>query len=170
MKTEKAVAPILAVGCGNPDAGQDCFGVRVADALQRMPCRGLEVCTLGMRPADLLDQLPGRAGLIVLDAARRTGTSRIGPFDLDWYGAERRDLNIGLSLSSHGQNIAYCLSLADELGWLPPRVRLLGVTIQDALLGGDLGEACAYWVPEVARRALQHARAWLAAVQGASHA
>jgi hydrogenase maturation protease len=170
MKSEKPVAPILAVGCGNPAAGQDSFGVRVAAALRGMPCRGLEICTLGMRPADLLDQLPGRAGLIVLDAARRPGTTRIEPFDLDWYGPERRDLNIGLSLSSHGQNIAFCLILADELGWLPPRVRLLGVTIQEALLGGDVGEACERWVPEVARRAVHCAQEWLAAIRGTNHA
>ncbi|MFH1843913.1 MAG: hydrogenase maturation protease [bacterium] len=162
MSRSTPVCPILAVGCGNPDAGEDGFGLRVTQALAARPCPGLEVVALGTRPADLLDVLSDRTGLLVIDAARRPDGSSGQFFDLDWYGPARRRLVFAAPLSSHGRTIADFLVLAETLELLPARVQLLGATIAHAEPGAGLGESCERLVMDVVRAVQRHTRRWLA--------
>jgi hydrogenase maturation protease len=170
MTGQPTVAPILITGCGNADAADDGFGLQVVRRLAQHPVEGVELLELGSRPAFLLDHLQERAGLIVIDAAMAAGipTGRI--FDEDWYGPVRQDLLAEKSCSTHGLGIVTQLALAQTLGLLPVRTRLLGITIDDATFGhGPSDESCGR-ITDVAGLAVRHAVAWLAAPGEASDA
>ena len=65
--------PILVAAYGNDMAGDDAFGPLAAEAVRAMRLPGVEVVSLGMRPASLLDHLAGCRAACVVDAARCEG-------------------------------------------------------------------------------------------------
>jgi hydrogenase maturation protease len=170
MTDPSTVAPILIAGCGNGDAADDGFGLLVIRRLAQQPVAGVELLELGGRPILLLDQLPARAGLIVIDAARAEGMPAGQVFDEDWYGSVRGHLAAERSCSTHGFGIATQLALARTLGLLPARTRLLGVTIENIGLGQEPSGKLQYRIDEVAGRAAVWAAAWLASPEGAPDA
>jgi Ni,Fe-hydrogenase maturation factor len=65
--------PILVAAYGNDLAADDAFGPLVAEAVRARSLAGVAVANLGMKPASLLDHLPGRRAVCVVDAARCDG-------------------------------------------------------------------------------------------------
>ncbi|MAT72771.1 MAG: hypothetical protein CMJ58_25100 [Planctomycetaceae bacterium] len=136
-----AVAPVLVVGCGNKLAGDDAFGPAVIAELQRRRLPGVECVDLGMRPFALCERLPGRAALVVVDAAETTGGIAAGELvDVDFFAADVRLLH-DVALSTHGLSLPDELEMARTLGWLPAEVRLVAATVNDATVGKPMTAA-----------------------------
>jgi Ni,Fe-hydrogenase maturation factor len=68
-----AVLPILIAAYGNDMAADDAFGPLVAEALRATTPANVEIVSLGMKPAGLLDILANRRALCVVDAAHCDG-------------------------------------------------------------------------------------------------
>ena len=88
---------------------------------------------LDIRPAALLDYLPGRSGLILVDAVHAPGLTPGRVLDWDWFSSDRPELVNDDTMSTHGLSLAMQLEMADRLAMLPPYVRLIGLTIDSAL-------------------------------------
>jgi Ni,Fe-hydrogenase maturation factor len=80
-------APILVAVCGNADAGDDALGPLVAGALHAHALLNIEVLNLGLRPAALLDHLPDRHALLLVDAVQLPGVPAGRIVECDWSAA-----------------------------------------------------------------------------------
>ncbi len=126
---------ILVATCGNVMASDDAFGPLVARELRRRGLPGVEVVDLDIRPAALLDYLPGKSGLVLVDAVVAPGLEPGEVLDIDWFSPDRPGLVNDDTMSTHGLSIAMQLDLADRLGLLPKRVRLVAACIEPASVG-----------------------------------
>ncbi len=133
--TGQRVQPILVAACGNTLAGDDAFGPLVARALGAQPLGGVAVIDLGMRPAGLLDFLPGRRALILVDAALSAHHAAGELLDLDFFGPDRPELCADRLTSTHAFSLAGQLELAEALGMLPPVVRLVALVAGNTQVG-----------------------------------
>jgi hydrogenase maturation protease len=143
--------PTLIIACGNPDAGDDAFGYSVAKKLRTDPLPGMKVIDLGTRPTDLLADLQEYAALIIVDAVLCPGEKPGAIIDTDWFDPARPALINEATLSSHGMSIGEVIYLSESLGMLPSIVRLLGVNIGRAEIGGLMTQAVQACVADVAR-------------------
>lgn len=127
---------VLIACCGNRDAGDDAFGPLVARELTLRPSSRRRVVDLSMQPAAVLDVLPGHGALIVVDAVRIDASATGELIDLDWSEARAAIAATGhVSTSSHGLDLADQLDLAQTLGILPSRSRLIGLATAGAAVG-----------------------------------
>jgi hydrogenase maturation protease len=129
------VQPILVAACGNTLAGDDAFGPLVARALGARTPPGVEVIDLGMRPAGLVDHLPGRRGVILVDAALSPDHAAGALLDLDFFDPRRPALCADRLTSTHAFSLAGQLELAQALGMLPPVVRLVALVARNTQVG-----------------------------------
>ncbi len=127
--------PILVAACGNTLAGDDAFGPLVAQELQRRPPAGVDVIDLGMRPAGLIDHLPGRRVVILVDAALWPGHAPGELLDMDFFDPLRPPLCADRITSTHALSLAGQLELAEALGMLPEIVRLVALVAQATHVG-----------------------------------
>lgn len=152
--------PILITACGNPRSpwmNADALGPLVAQRLQgrqpgpaqkvqgpenggEVPCR-VEIVNLGMRPAALLDHLPGRQALGVVDAVTGAGFAVGQVVEVDWFDPRRPQLVHEDVLSTHGLSLGAQLELARQLGMLPARVRLFGLAVMGGRVPASGGRA-----------------------------
>ena len=142
--TGHIVQPILIAACGNMLAGDDAFGPLVARELMRHKLEGVEVVDLGMRPAGLLDHLPGRRAVIIVDAAVSPGTTPGVLIEMDFFApppAHRPALCADRATSTHALSIAGQLELAQALGLLPDTVRLLALIVEKIDIGTEAAHA-----------------------------
>lgn len=121
--------PILIACCGNPIMGDDAFGPLVASELRRRPAAGVEVLELAAKPASLLDHLPQRSAMLIVDAAVAPGRPLGDLIEMDWDSPRRPALVSERSISTHGISIADQIVLARATGLLPAVVRLFAVSI-----------------------------------------
>jgi hydrogenase maturation protease len=117
---------------GSP-SGDDQAGWLTVDALlaSSMHVGGEIVIEKLDRPgANLIPAMANASWVILVDAMQSNGAvGQIRRFDqTDWSGFCR-------GLSSHGFGVLDALSLARELGCLPPRLDLYGIEISQALPG-----------------------------------
>jgi hydrogenase maturation protease len=124
------VPPILVVACGNAFAGADAFGALVLQALAGKVDPGVQLLDLGMNPTTLLDHLPGRRLLIIVDAALRDDTPMPALLDIDYFSPERPALLSQRTTSTHAMSIVGQLELARALGMLPRQVRLIAAIVE----------------------------------------
>ena len=127
--------PILVAAYGNDMAADDSFGPLVAEAVRAMAIPGVEVVSLGMKPASLLDYLADRRAVCVVDAARCDGLPVGMLIDADFFDADRPPLVHDASLSTHGLSVADELALAQRLGISPKDVRLVAVVAGSVEIG-----------------------------------
>jgi len=131
-----AGAPMLIAACGNVYAGDDAFGPLAARRLRSRALANVEVAELDLRPAGLIDfLLTPRRTLIVVDAVSAVGRTPGEIVDVDWRAPDRPALTRDDVLSTHGLSIANQIEFAENLGILPPRVRLIGAVIEAAIVG-----------------------------------
>jgi hydrogenase maturation protease len=128
---------LLVATCGNLMASDDAFGPLVARDLRQIRPPGVEVVDLDIRPAALLDHLPGRTGLILVDAVHAPGQPPGRVLDLDWFGPDRPELANDDTMSTHGLSLGMQIEMAERLGMLPPFVRLVGLTLDGTPRVGD---------------------------------
>jgi hydrogenase maturation protease len=121
----------LVIGVGNPDCGDDGIGPAVVERLRRRRDDVDAVIVAGD-----LTVLPvlwrDRDDVVVVDACR-TGRP---PGSIVTVEAE--DLDGDHALSSHGVGVGFAVALGGRLGWLPRRLRIVGIEAED-LVPGPLG-------------------------------
>lgn len=108
------------IGCGNPDRGDDCAGLRVAERLRQ---HGIAAEIHSGEPLALIEAWSGFNNVILVDAVV-TGAP-VGTVHV-W---DRWPLQIpgGAPVSSHGFDLGKTIELAQTLGRLPARLRLYGI-------------------------------------------
>ena len=153
-----SIRPILMAACGNPDASGDAFGSLVALHLAQFNHPELEIVDLALKPVDLLHRLQDRRALLVVDAAVVPGVAPGRMLDMDYRSAARPLLLCERATSTHGLGLSAQLAMAESLGWLPPNVRLIVATVQNAEMGSPVPTAMASVVSEAARAI----RGWVA--------
>ena len=123
------------LGIGSP-SGDDQAGWLAVDALLAAGLDGIDVEKLDRPGASLISLLGNVSRVILIDAMQ--GNVRAGEiqrFDQkDWPGYCN-------GLSSHGFGVVAALTLARELGSLPPRLDLYGIGIGPVLPGKAAGHA-----------------------------
>ena len=123
------------LGIGSP-SGDDQAGWLSVDALLAAGLDGIDVEKLDRPGASLISLLGNVSRVILIDAMQ--GNVRAGEiqrFDQkDWPGYCN-------GLSSHGFGVVAALTLARELGSLPPRLDLYGIGIGPVLPGKAAGHA-----------------------------
>lgn len=145
--------PILVATCGNDWAGEDGFGPVVARLLHQRLLPGVELLDLGINPTRLVDYLPGRRELIIVDAM--TAAGRLPAWEVvefDWSDPARPALISERPVSTHGLSIPQQLDLAGTLGLLPPVVRVMGLVVPGAT---DLGDAVSNQTIQAAREVVR---------------
>jgi hydrogenase maturation protease len=155
------VVPILIVACGNVLAGDDAFGPLVAQRLRQLSPKGTEIIDLGTKPAGLLDHLPGRHGVIIVDAAEPSSGSAGELIDMDFMSSCRPPLRHDVALSSHGLSIAHELALARTLGMLPVHVHLIAAATGTTQIGEAPTVGVLQSVEPAANRVAEIAAMWL---------
>jgi hydrogenase maturation protease len=150
--------PILVATYGNKLAGDDAFGPLVAEALHAQACAKVEVVSLGMRPAGLLDYLADRMALCVVDAAWCDQRPAGMLVEMDFFAKDRPELVYDRALSTHGLSVLAELQLARQLGLCPPQVRLVAVVAATVQVGCPLSAPVQQQVPVAARRIADWAR------------
>jgi hydrogenase maturation protease len=149
---DHALTPACLIACcGHPAAGDDALGPLVARMLRAegLP-PGIELVDLGSSPATLLDHLGNRTTLIVVDAMAIAGHTAGELIDCSWADARHALFACDAPTSStHGFGVADQLALAETLGLLPRSVRLIGLTIEQASVGRDPGDAVHSQLPRL---------------------
>ena len=118
-----AQAPILVVGIGRPDHGDDAAGLLAAERLRSLAPPGAAVASHRGETTALIDLWPGHAAVVLLDATdlgAPVGT--LSRFD----GADAPIATRHLS-SPPGERSATVFELARALGRLPKRLIVLGI-------------------------------------------
>lgn len=151
MTTTTDQEPILVACCGQVMAGDDAFGLRVVQVLQRLKLPDTKIIELADRPSDLLDYLPGPRMLVVVDAVQEPSGTVGQLVEADWFGDARPRLAQEAAISSHGTSIADQIDLAERLGICPPQVWLVGCTIGHVRIGQTMLEVVSEQVPRAAR-------------------
>ena len=135
------------IGIGSP-SGDDQAGWLTIDALLARGVRaGGEISIEKLdRPGASLVSIEENADWVILIDAMQNGgqAGRIQRFDQQDWPSYRQ------GLSSHGFGVLDALSLARELGSLPPRLDLYGIEIGSATLGDDPGEAIQFSARQLA--------------------
>lgn len=146
--------PVLVVVLGNQWAGDDALGPAVAAEMTQRCMPGIEVIDLATAPAGLVGQLVGREAVLIVDAARFAPGGRAPGevVEMDWSDPARPALLSKRTVSTHGWSITDELQLAEALGTLPSRVRILAVAIDEAVVGRPMSQQVADAVGRVAGR------------------
>ena len=152
--------PFLLAGCGNPLAGDDAFASRVVRRMTQIAPPDLEVADLGLNPNALIHLLPGRRGLIIVDAAIVPGANPGDLLDLDYRAHRNTLLTSAGEISCHGLGFSDQLAMAAVLGWLPPDVRLIITTRGTSALGSHVSPRVADAVSNAIIASLKWLNRW----------
>lgn len=148
--------PILIASCGNKMAGDDALGPRITRRLRQHPPAETEIVDLDLNPAGLMDHLPRKLAVFIVDAVKVEGQGAGQIVDMDWFSSDRPAIIHDDVLSSHGLSIASQIDLGQTLGLLPKTVRLIGVTLDNAKLGEDVSEKVFGKIDQVVKTIYDH--------------
>ena len=138
--------PVLVIGVGNADRGDDAVGLHVARALTARRLPGVVVTEAGGDALGLLDVWQGAAGVVLIDAAAPDGApGRIHRLEATTE-ALPRELRLG---SSHAFGLAEAVELARGLKRLPPWLVVYAIEADDCCIGAPLSHAVAAAVAPV---------------------
>jgi hydrogenase maturation protease len=144
--------PLLVAAYGNALAADDAFGPLVAEVVQAMALAGVEVVTLGMQPAGLLNHMAGRRAVCVVDAAWCAGLKPGTLIEGDFFAVDRPTLAHDAALSTHGLSVADELDLARRLEMCPRHVWLVAVVAASVEVGRAPSDNVTQQVPAAAER------------------
>lgn len=112
------MSPVVVIGLGNRDRGDDAAGREVARRLRRLGLRGLDIVELNGEGLDVLARLETAGAAILVDACM----SGAPPGTLRRFDVANAPLPAGaFGLSAHGFGLCEAIELARILGKLPPR-------------------------------------------------
>jgi hydrogenase maturation protease len=145
---------IRIIGIGSP-FGDDACGLTAARRLAEEPPAGAEVVVADRPGAALIELLDGVDATILIDAVR-SGSPPGTLHDLDLRTLLRSAVR---SVSSHDLGVTAAIQLANVLGRLPARGRLLGIEAgsRPGTPSADADAAVQDAIPEVVSRA----RTWV---------
>jgi Ni,Fe-hydrogenase maturation factor len=127
--------------------------------------QNVEIVDLSIGPAGLLDYLPGRFGLVLIDAMQgKTGGEAL--LDVNCAEVEALPLALDSPRSSHGMGLGWQLRLAGQLALMPRHARLIALPIAGAEVGGGMSPGALEQVRPAAERAVR----WCAAYATLWHA
>jgi len=154
---------LTVIGMGNVQFGDDGIGPAIIEnlrATQRLTTKTttgaeIELIEMGLDALGLLDYLPNRNQVLIVDAARmgaKPGTMRVfkpteSHLVLQWD-----------HLSLHGFGLAETYRLAGELGILPEQFWILGIQPGNVNPGTTLSPAVSTAIPNAVRLIRQLAR------------
>ncbi|MGE5319374.1 MAG: hydrogenase maturation protease [Hyphomicrobiaceae bacterium] len=143
------MSSVRILGIGSP-SGDDQAGWLTIDALEAAGVhanRERIIEKLDRPGAQLISLLENADWVILVDAMQGGGEpGRIQRFDQNAWSDYRH------GLSSHGLGVLDALSLARELGTLPPRIDLYGIEIGSAAPGDQAGTGIQAAAQQLARR------------------
>jgi len=155
----ESVRPLVVIGVGNVLLSDDGIGVRVIEGLRRLqeqdPHALPEVTRLvdgGSMLVDLLHAVRDARGLVLVDAVCLGGPE--GSVSVQF------DDDIAFAGDGHGQapnSVAELLAVAHLMGWLPERIALVGIEVEQTELGTELSPVITAALP----RAIESVRAEL---------
>lgn len=154
-------SPIAIVGCGRWLRRDDQAGLIVARALAKLPPPGCRVYDTEAPAMDIPNVLEGSRLLIIVDAARSAVGHPPGSFARMDYWQHKDHLATRCRTDTHTLSVDMALSLAAEIGDLPPDVWIYAVTAEDCGYGEDLSPCVAAAVPDVIARIEADVLAWL---------
>jgi hydrogenase maturation protease len=146
--------PVLVVGLGHPDRGDDAVGGAVAREVGRVAGPGVEVLEQE-DPTDLVLLWEGRERVVVVDAVSSGGTVAPGTVHVLRTGAGRAPIAAGEWSrtgrgGTHAFGLAGAVELARALGRLPNDVTVVGVEVSALDQGAPLTPVVASAVPTAA--------------------
>jgi hydrogenase maturation protease len=150
----------LVIGLGNEMRGDDAAGLMVADLVSE---RGVDAVRCAAEPIDLLELIPGRERVLVVDAVAGGQPGRIWRLDAD--EGELPALFAERS-STHLIGLAEVIELARPLGRLPERLEVIGIEGDCFGLGSRPSPAVASAVRDVAATILVELREGAGAPRG----
>ena len=146
----------LVLGIGNILLRDEGVGVRVIEAMRRLPLgEDIECVDGGTSGVDLVDEVADRPKVIVIDAVRADGE----PGTVFRFGAEDLMRPGDRALSLHEFGLLETLTAARQLGCAPREVVIFGVQPKEVHAGLDLSPEVAAAVPTVIELVLAEARA-----------
>jgi hydrogenase maturation protease len=149
-----AVSPVLVIGIGHPDRGDDAIGRIVAGRLRRRAPAGMTVLDLDGEATGLLAHLAGADSAILVDAA----LSAEPPGTIRRFDAAAGPLPPSRSgVSSHGLGPGEAIELARALNCLPRRCIVFAVTGADFAVGASLSAGVAAAIDGLIARVLAEA-------------
>ncbi|MCL4515351.1 MAG: hydrogenase maturation protease [Firmicutes bacterium] len=185
---DKTDGRVVILGIGNILKQDDGVGVRVVEAMARLPLPGwVRLVPGGVPGLHLLDEIAGVRKLIVIDATRggcgagtlyRLKVEAPMRADAPWisvgvYGvgvpavSDKVEVSLdadmgvaGSAFSLHVFGLAALLRLARQTGAMPRQTVLIGVEPGNLDWGLELTQPVARQVDRVIRLALEEARAW----------
>lgn len=142
--------PVLVIGIGNPDRGDDAVGVHVARqvAAERLDILALEFDD----PSEALDAWTAEDTVVLADAISSGGR----PGDIHVVDVRQQRLPAGnwSAGGSHALGLAAVVELARSLDLLPRRLVVVGVEAARFDHGAEMSEAVGAAVPAAAVRVL----------------
>lgn len=151
-------APVLIVGVGSPDSGDDSVGPVVARALERLAPAGVDVL-VHEDPTDLTLLWRGRAVAVIVDAVRSgdpPGTVRTMTVSAD--AGSEAPWPSSRPHGTHDFGIAWAVELARALDALPDLLHLVGIEGVAFGKGEPITAAVRSAIPAAIERALALAR------------
>jgi hydrogenase maturation protease len=144
-----APADRLLVGIGNPLRGDDAVGVLVAGRISALAIPGVVVVVA--EPMELVELLPGREHVVVVDATAPHGR----PGRIQLVGTPDGLARTRGAGSSHGFGVAEAVALAGVLAPLPRRLVVVGVEAAEADAGQGLSGPVAERLDDAVAAALE---------------
>lgn len=141
---------LTVIGIGNSQFGDDGIASAIIAKLRSSSCRDseMEFIEIGLDALELLEYLPNRNQVLIVDAARmgkNPGTIRI---------FKPTDAHLILKwdhLSLHGLGLAEACQLAAELGILPDQFWIMGIQPANVNLGASLSKPVSAAIPRAVR-------------------
>lgn len=151
--TEPRRADALVVGIGNPARGDDGAGIELARRLRdRARRRDIEVRELNADTTQLLDALPDRDAVVIVDSARSgAAAGTIRRFDASQVSLPAELCRVS---STHALGLAETIELARALGRLPAQVIVFGIEGRQFEPGAGLSTGVEAALAEVANLVL----------------
>ncbi len=134
----------LVIGVGNTLRSDDGLGVRVAEEIQKLKLKDVEVLTSRGENIDLLTLWKGYRRVVILDAMESHSKEPVKVFF-----AHAEPLPAAFEkTSTHGMGPLECIELARALGELPPYLAVIGIAGKNFEIGESLTEKATQAIPK----------------------
>lgn len=140
---------IAVVGCGRWLRRDDQVGLLAAQSLEKSLTPLCRVIGTEAPATDIPNILDGVQLLILLDAARSTVGHPPGTWAKMDYWTHKDHLAQRCRTDTHTLSVDLALSLALEMGTLPPQVWIYAITAEDCGYGEEISPTVAAVIPDV---------------------
>jgi len=163
--TTSSADNVCIVGCGRWLRTDDQAGLLVARELQRTGLPRVRILLTEAPAMDLLNGLDGISLLILVDAARSDRDHRPGTWKKIDYLARRDRLKESGMNDTHGLGVEFALSLAREIGGLPPDVWIYAVAAAECGYGEQVTPEIEHAIRILTRWIPTDIQAWRATME-----